>query len=81
MASGAGGVDRKATTAEFTALEGARERFGLSWYPSHAEAPPVEDADSALARTDAFWREWSGRCTYDGEYRNEVLTSLIALRR
>ena len=40
----------------------------------------MEDRDSALARTDAFWREWSGRCTYDGEYRDEVLTSLIALK-
>jgi GH15 family glucan-1,4-alpha-glucosidase len=47
------GVDRNATTAEFKALEGARQRFVLSWYPSHTEAPPVEDADSALARTDA----------------------------
>jgi GH15 family glucan-1,4-alpha-glucosidase len=74
------GVDREATTAQFSALEGARQRFVLSWYPSHIEAPPVEDADSALARTDAFWREWSGRCTYDGEYRDEVLTSLIALK-
>ena len=74
------GVDREATTAEFTALEGARQSFVLSWYPSHSEAPPVEDGDSALARTDAFWREWSGRCTYDGEYRDEVLTSLIALK-
>jgi GH15 family glucan-1,4-alpha-glucosidase len=74
------GVDGGAATAEFTALEGARQRFVLSWYPSYSQAPPVEDADSALARTDFFWREWSGRCTYDGEYRDEVLTSLIALK-
>jgi GH15 family glucan-1,4-alpha-glucosidase len=73
-------VDRDATTAEFTAVEGARQRFVLSWYPSYADAPPVEDADSALARTDAFWREWSGRCSYDGAYRDAVLTSLIALK-
>jgi GH15 family glucan-1,4-alpha-glucosidase len=74
------GVDREATTAQFSALEGARQRFVLSWYPSNAEAPPVEDAESALARTDALWREWSGLCTYDGDYRDEVLTSLIALK-
>jgi GH15 family glucan-1,4-alpha-glucosidase len=42
--------------------------------------PPVEDADSALARTDAWWREWSARSTYEGPYRDEVLTSLIALK-
>jgi GH15 family glucan-1,4-alpha-glucosidase len=73
-------VDRDATTADFTAVEGARQRFVLSWHPSYADAPPVEDADSALARTDAFWREWSGRCSYDGAYRDAVLTSLIALK-
>ena len=73
-------VDRNATTAAFAAVEGARQHFALSWYRSYAEAPPVEDADSALARTDAFWREWSGRCSYDGDYRDEVLTSLIALK-
>ena len=28
----------------------------------------------------AWWREWSGRCEYDGAYRDEVLTSLIALK-
>ena len=42
--------------------------------------PLVEDADSALARTEAWWREWSGRCRYEGAYRDEVLTSLIALK-
>jgi GH15 family glucan-1,4-alpha-glucosidase len=66
--------------AEFDAIEGARERFTLGWWPSHEPAPPVEDADSALARTEAWWRAWSGRCTYDGEYRDAVLTSLIALK-
>jgi len=67
-------------SAELTAMEGARERFVLSWHASWDPAPPVEDADSALARTEAWWREWSGRCTYDGEYRDAVLTSLLALK-
>ena len=40
----------------------------------------VEDAESALARTETAWKEWSGRCTYDGPYRDAVLTSLIALK-
>jgi GH15 family glucan-1,4-alpha-glucosidase len=65
---------------EFVAVEGARERFTLSWHLSFEETPPVEDADSALARTAAWWREWSGRCAYQGRYRDEVLTSLIVLK-
>ena len=53
-------------TAEFVAVEGARERLTLTWHLSYEETPPVEDADSALARTEAWWREWSGRCTLRG---------------
>jgi GH15 family glucan-1,4-alpha-glucosidase len=67
-------------SAEFVAVEGARERFTLTWHPSYEETPPVEDADSALARTETWWREWSGRCAYQGPYREAVLTSLIALK-
>jgi GH15 family glucan-1,4-alpha-glucosidase len=66
--------------ADFVAVEGGRERFALGWWPSYAASPPVEDADSALARTEAWWREWSGRCSYEGEYRDAVLYSLIALK-
>ncbi|HEY4278036.1 MAG TPA: glycoside hydrolase family 15 protein [Conexibacter sp.] len=67
-------------TADFTVVEGARERLTLTWHLSYEETPSVEDADSALARTETWWREWSGRCRYVGAYRDEVLTSLIALK-
>jgi len=73
-------ADHDKTVAEFTAIEGARERFVLSWHPSYQPAASIEDADSALARTEAWWRAWSGRCAYNGEYREEVLTSLITLK-
>ena len=66
--------------AQFVAVEGARERLTLSWHLSYEESPPVEDADSALARTEEWWREWSARCSYEGAYREEVLTSLIVLK-
>jgi GH15 family glucan-1,4-alpha-glucosidase len=66
--------------ADFVAVEGARQRLSLTWHLSYQESPPVEDADSALARTEAWWREWSGRCAYQGRYRDEVLTSLIAIK-
>jgi len=65
---------------DFVAVEGARERLTLSWHLSYEDTPPVEDADSALARTEAFWRDWSGRCEYEGAYRDQVLRSLIALK-
>jgi GH15 family glucan-1,4-alpha-glucosidase len=67
-------------SAEFVAVEGARTRLTLTWNLSYEQSPPVEDADSALARAEAWWREWSGRCRYEGPYRDQVLTSLIALK-
>jgi GH15 family glucan-1,4-alpha-glucosidase len=73
-------LDEGTVAAEFVAVEGARQRFSLSWHPSYEHAPPVEDPDSALARTEAWWREWSGRCSYEGGYRDEVLSSLITLK-
>jgi GH15 family glucan-1,4-alpha-glucosidase len=73
-------VDDGSVSAEFVAVEGARERLTLTWHLSYEESPPVEDADSALARTEAWWREWSGRCRYEGAYRDEVLTSLMVLK-
>lgn len=64
----------------FLATEGERDYFTLGWYPSFEHAPLVEDAESALARTATWWREWSDRSTFDGPYRDEVLRSLVILK-
>jgi GH15 family glucan-1,4-alpha-glucosidase len=69
-----------AAVAEFTAVEGSREPFVLSWHPSSEPSPRVESANSALARTEAWWRDWSDRCTYDGAYPDAVRTSLVVLK-
>jgi GH15 family glucan-1,4-alpha-glucosidase len=73
-------IEEAATRATFTVREGARERLSLTWFPSYETAPTVEDPDSALARTEAYWREWSSHCTYSGEWREPVLRSLITLK-
>jgi GH15 family glucan-1,4-alpha-glucosidase len=73
-------IEAGTALAEFQAVEGARERLTLTWHLSYEEAPPVEDADAALARTEAWWREWSGRSRYQGAYQDEVLSSLIVLK-
>jgi GH15 family glucan-1,4-alpha-glucosidase len=72
--------DDLTTVADFTVREGARERFSLMWFASYGKSPEVEDPDSALARTEAYWRDWSSRCTYGGEWREPVLRSLITLK-
>ena len=73
-------LENGVVTAAFDAIEGARERLALNWHLSFEPAPAVEDADSALVRTEGAWREWTGRCTYDGAFPDEVMRSLITLK-
>jgi GH15 family glucan-1,4-alpha-glucosidase len=68
------------TVADFVVSEGQRIPFVLTWHPSHE--PPAEPADPerALAETEAWWKDWSGRCSYKGPWREQVLRSLITLK-
>ena len=59
---------------------GERVPFVLDWHPSHLPAPDPVDAFHAVARTQRFWEQWSGRCSYQGEWGDAVLSSLVALK-
>ena len=73
------GEDR-ITVSDFTVREGEQVPFVLDWRPSHAGPAPEEDAAAAVARTEQYWGEWSARCTYRGEWREAVLSSLLVLK-
>ncbi|MDN7024367.1 glycoside hydrolase family 15 protein [Methanoculleus sp. FWC-SCC1] len=50
-------------------------------YGDGAKCPdPRGYAERLLTATRAYWREWSGRCTYAGEHRGDVLRSLLSLK-
>jgi GH15 family glucan-1,4-alpha-glucosidase len=68
------------TQAEFTVAEGEKISFNLTWNPSHRPTPEPIDVDAALQKTEKWWREWSGRCSYKGPWREAVLRSLITLK-
>jgi GH15 family glucan-1,4-alpha-glucosidase len=68
------------TLSDFTVAEGQKISFDLTWYPSHYYKPEPLNADKALQDTEAWWREWSDRCTYQGEWRDAVVRSLITLK-
>jgi GH15 family glucan-1,4-alpha-glucosidase len=73
------GEDR-ATVADFEVAEGDRLPFALTWNLSHQELPDAIDPLAALQKTEAYWREWAGRCTYRGEWREAVMRSLLTLK-
>jgi GH15 family glucan-1,4-alpha-glucosidase len=74
------GDQNTVTVSTFDVGAGERVPFTLTWFPSHSEVPAAVDADQALRETDAFWRDWSSRCSYQGPYRDAVLGSLVVLK-
>ena len=65
---------------EFRVGAGERYAFVLTWHRSHEPAPPKIDAWAALRSTIRFWRDWTARCEYQGEWRDAVIRSLITLK-
>lgn len=68
------------TRSEFHVSAGQRIAFVLSYCASHLAAPPVVDAERALLETQRFWKSWSARCRYQGEWPEAVKRSLITLK-
>jgi GH15 family glucan-1,4-alpha-glucosidase len=68
------------TVADFWVGEGETVPFVLTYGPSHLPAPAPIDPVLALQETESFWREWSARCSYEGEQRDLVMRSLITLK-
>jgi GH15 family glucan-1,4-alpha-glucosidase len=68
------------TVADFTVREGQRLGFSLAWYSAIEDPPPPLDTPAALRQTHEFWSEWMERCTYKGEWRDDVVRSLITVK-
>jgi GH15 family glucan-1,4-alpha-glucosidase len=66
--------------AEFSVQAGERRHFILTYFASCDDAPANVGAEQALAETDAFWREWTGRCCYEGPWRDAVIRSLVTMK-
>jgi GH15 family glucan-1,4-alpha-glucosidase len=69
-----------ATVSRFEVAAGETVPFVLSHRASHLEPPQALDAERALRDTEAFWREWAGRCTVEGDLAPIVRRSLITLK-
>src|SRR6266700_1597400 len=69
-----------ATVADFNIAAGERQATACTWFPSHEKLPAPVEAARALRDTEAWWRDWSARCSYRGRWREPVLTSLLVLK-
>jgi GH15 family glucan-1,4-alpha-glucosidase len=68
------------TVANFEVGEGETIPFVLTYGPSHLRVPKPINPAYALQATEDFWTDWSSHCTYEGEYRDLVMRSLITLK-
>jgi GH15 family glucan-1,4-alpha-glucosidase len=68
------------TRADFVVNEGQRVPFLLVWHPSHESVTRPVDPVTSLDETCRWWEDWTRRCTYDGEWRDEVIRSLVTLK-
>ena len=73
-------VEGNAICCDFTLEAGERADFVLTYFPSHHDVPDPVDPDAALKETERFWRDWAGRCTYQGPHRDQVVRSLVTLK-
>ncbi len=69
-----------ATHAEFTVGPGQRAPFTLSWRASHRPPPEPIDPVQELGATEGFWQGWVSACTYEGQWRDAVVRSLLTLK-
>ena len=68
------------SVGEFVVSEGRRVSLDVTWHPTHLDEPRERDTQQALRDTEAWWRDWSGCCTYRGEWHEAVLRSLVTLK-
>ena len=73
-------VEDQRLGSTFTVRKGETVGFVLTGHSSWEEPPEPVAAADALTETDAWWRAWSGRSTYQGGWRDEVERSLITLK-
>ncbi len=65
-----------------TLRAGQRHLFSLTYTDTDIGviAPLGESAELRLQATARWWRQWSGRCKYNGPYREAVIRSVLLLK-
>jgi GH15 family glucan-1,4-alpha-glucosidase len=68
------------THADFSVGPGDRAPFVLTWRASHLPPPDPIDPIHELGATEGWWHGWMSGCTYEGQWRDAVVRSLLTLK-
>jgi GH15 family glucan-1,4-alpha-glucosidase len=68
------------TVSTFKVAAGERVPFILTWHPSNEPETRDRNPRHLLRKTERWWRSWAGQCSYEGEWREAVMRSLITLK-
>ena len=68
------------TRATFSVGEGDKVPFQMQWFPPHQEPELPLEPFTALLMAQRSWDDWMASCTYDGEWEQDVRSSLAVLK-
>jgi GH15 family glucan-1,4-alpha-glucosidase len=68
------------TVGAFSVAAGETIPFVLTYCSSNNPPPAARDPIASLEATEAFWRDWTGKCTAGGQWHDPVVRSLITLK-
>ena len=68
------------TVADFTVGPGDRVFFALTYSTSFGTEPERADVFELLDETERWWNQWVASCNYQGEWRTQVVRSLLTLK-
>jgi GH15 family glucan-1,4-alpha-glucosidase len=69
-----------AVTAEFTVRQGQTVPFAMVWRGSRDGPPDRPPVPALIDGTERWWRRWAAGLTYQGEWRDAVIRSLITVK-
>jgi GH15 family glucan-1,4-alpha-glucosidase len=73
-------VEDSALVMHFELTEGQQCTVLLTCKCDDAQLEAFPDAEEQIRHTEQWWRQWIGRCQYDGRWKEAVKRSLITLK-
>ena len=66
--------------ADLRIRAGERVPFVLAYHSAHEPEPAAVDPWQRIDESERWWRDWSGRCSYQGPWCEAVRRSLLVLK-